>query len=320
MSKKKYFLDLSIIFAGLILFFTWYHMKFDTVATTALNTYKVYLITMDKKEQFAFDISKGAADMSELLGITYVWVGPEDRSAQEQANLISSAVSSGANAIMLVAIDPVEVAGAVKAAKDKGVKIVYVDAPSTEEAVTTLATDNYAAGKLAGETMLEELKAFGIQSGSIGIVGVTPLTITTTDREQGFRDVIEKDNRFKIIGTVYGESYPDNSQQVTENLIRQNDDLVGLFGTNEGSTIGVGNGIKNSGKKIIGIGFDYTEEIHRLLEEEILRAVFVQNPYTMGYLGMAEAYAALKGFDTGPSFFNTGVTQVSWFDPRLPIN
>lgn len=34
----------------------------------------------------------------------------------------------------------------------------------------------------------------------------------------------------------------------------------------------------------------------------------VQYPYTMGFLGMAEAYAALNGKDTGPPFINTGVS------------
>jgi ribose transport system substrate-binding protein len=36
-----------------------------------------------------------------------------------------------------------------------------------------------------------------------------------------------------------------------------------------------------------------------------------QNPYTMGYLGMAEALAALKGYDTGPQFINTGVSIIT---------
>jgi len=41
----------------------------------------------------------------------------------------------------------------------------------------------------------------------------------------------------------------------------------------------------------------------------------VQNPFTMGYLGMAEAVAALRGFDTGPQLINTGVTVVNIYTP-----
>ena len=34
----------------------------------------------------------------------------------------------------------------------------------------------------------------------------------------------------------------------------------------------------------------------------------VQNPFTMGYLGLAQTIAALKGYDTGSPFINTGIT------------
>ena len=91
-------------------------------------------------------------------------------------------------------------------------------------------------------------------------------------------------------------------------MITEYNDLVGLFGTNEGSSIGVGNAIKEVNKKLVGIGFDKSEEILELLKNNGLNAVLVQNPYTMGYLGVAEAVAALKGYDTGPDSINTGVS------------
>jgi ribose transport system substrate-binding protein len=33
-----------------------------------------------------------------------------------------------------------------------------------------------------------------------------------------------------------------------------------------------------------------------------------QNPFTMGYLGVAEAYAAISQLSTGPSVIDTGVS------------
>lgn len=320
MGKKKNLFDITIIIVGLIIFFIWYHREFQTVATTALDTYNIYLITMDKKEEFAYDLNRGAEDMAELLGVNYIWDAPEVRGLDEQIKVINRAVAAGADAILLVAaIDPVGISGAVKDAKDKGVKIVYVDAPAEEEAVTTLATDNYTAGRIAGELMISELEALGIQSGSIGMIGVTPQTLTTINRERGFSDVIVGDKRYKLLDTLYAKADPVISQSAAEQLIRENTDLVGLFGTNEGSTIGVGNAIKASGKNIVGIGFDFTETIQQLLDSEDLKAVLVQNPYTMGYLGMAEAFAAVKGYETGPSYINTGVSVIPWYDPRLPI-
>jgi ribose transport system substrate-binding protein len=81
-----------------------------------------------------------------------------------------------------------------------------------------------------------------------------------------------------------------------------------LFGTNENNTENVGIAIQASNKNIIGIGFDLTDIIQKQIQDGYIKATMVQNPYTMGYLGMAEAVAALKGLDTGPSYIDTGVS------------
>lgn len=131
-------------------------------------------------------------------------------------------------------------------------------------------------------------------------------------RENGFREVIERDGRFQLLKTEYKNGDPLSSQVSAMDMIKENADLVGLFGTNEGSTRGVGEAIKNSGERLIGIGFDKTEENDRLLREGALTLLINQNPYTMGYLGMAEAIAALNNFDTGPKFINTGVELIRY--------
>jgi ribose transport system substrate-binding protein len=74
--------------------------------------------------------------------------------------------------------------------------------------------------------------------------------------------------------------------------------------------VGVGNAIKMDNNRLIGVGFDKSDATMKLLEANSLNVIIAQNPYTMGYLGMAEAYAALNGFNTGPSYINTGVTVI----------
>lgn len=313
---KKLMKDILMIIAAFILFVIWYNNKINyVVPASSLVKQKIYLITLDKVEEFAYIINEGVSDMAKLAGVTYIWDAPKVRGVEEQIDVINAAVRDGADLIMLVAIDPVKISNVIKDAKAKGVKIIYIDSPAIEEAITTLATDNYSAGKIAGEVMISELVSVGKSSGSIGIVGVTPVIETTTNRERGFREVIEQDGRFQLLETKFAEANPIISQNAADTFINENIDLVGLFATNEGSTVGVGYAIQESNKQIIGIGFDITDEIREMIRNEILQAVLVQNPYTMGYLSMAEAIAAIKGYDTGPSFINTGVsiiTKYSW--------
>ncbi|WAJ23334.1 substrate-binding domain-containing protein [Lacrimispora xylanolytica] len=279
------------------------------------GNYKIYLITMDKSDQFWEVMDNGAREMASMLGVAYEWDAPLTRDIYKQIQIFNNAVVAGADAILLAASDPLKISSAVEEAKALGVKIIYVDAPAFEEAVTTLATDNYTAGKIAGENMFYELEEFGLTNGSIGIIGVTPENRTTVNREIGFRDYFKLFVRYQILETIYTNGDPELAKQATEKYIRDNPNLVGIFSTNEGSTLGMGYALRDNDINIIGIGFDITPVIQEMIRDNTIKATLVQNPFTMGYLGMAEAVAALRGFDTGPQLINTGVSVVNIYTP-----
>jgi ribose transport system substrate-binding protein len=286
--------------------------KEDATSTSGSNSkFKVYLITMDKMDQHWVSVDKGAADMAKMVGAAYKWDAPDKKDNAKQIECVNNAVADGANLILLAANDPVAISTAVADAKAKDVKIIYVDSPANEEAIATLSTDNYGAGKTAGETMLKELDAAGKSSGTIGIIGVNTATNSTMSREAGFRAAIEADGRFTLLTSEYKDGDAAASQESAAGFITGNADLVGLYGTNEGSTVGVGNAIKANNGGIIGVGFDKSDAIQDLLDDGSLKAAMAQNPYTMGYLGMAQAVAALNGYSTGPAKIDTGVAVLT---------
>ncbi len=319
MRYKKAFIDTIVILLMLAVFIVWHQNRLSAVPASKLENLHIYLISMDKESQFWYSVDQGARDMARMLGVNYQWEGPETRDVQAQIDIFKEAAESGANAILLAASDPVRISGAVEDAKAKGVKIIYVDAPSVEEGTVTLATENYSAGKAAGSLMIAELEGLGISEGRIGIIGVTPENVTTINRENGFREVLKQDGRFTPLDTEYTGGEPELSRRAALSMLEKNGDLMGIFAANEGATIGLGNALEAGGRQLVGIGFDMTEEIQKMLNQGTLNGVLVQNPYTMGYLGMAEAVAAIKGYPTGPSFINTGVTVITKYRPAGPL-
>lgn len=273
----------------------------------------VYLITMDRMDQHWVAVDQGAKDMAAALGLDYKWDAPETKDNAQQIEALNNAVSDGAQLILLAANDPVAISMAIQEAKTAGVKIIYVDSGANEPAIATLSTDNYNAGKLAGQTMLADLDAAGVESGTIGIISVNTATNSTMQREGGFRDAIAADGRFTVLETEYKDGDAAASQEAATNFINANPDLAGLFGANEGSTVGVGNAIKaaDASDSIVGVGFDKSDAILGLLEDGSLKAAMAQNPYTMGFLGMAQAYAAINGLSTGPAVIDTGVAVLT---------
>jgi len=320
MNLKRITVNAVVILLAFALFILYYEksIKSKTIAVSSLSRYRVTLVTMDKISSFWDIMNQGASDMAKLLGVTYNWLAPAERNVDEQIEIIRNAANEGVDAMLIAASDPVKVSGAIEDAKALGVKIIYVDAPAYEEGIVTLATNNYSAGLTAGQTMIDELEALGIRSGSIGIIGVTRENITTAERERGFRDAINANGNYRLLETRYTDGIRPHEFAMPAELIMENADLVGLFGTNENTTEGVGAAIRQSGRNIVGIGFDINPNIEQMIEAGYLKAVMLQNPYTMGYLGMAEAVAALLGLDTGPEFIDTGVSVKTIYSNKTP--
>ncbi|MGE4583159.1 MAG: ABC transporter substrate-binding protein [Sphaerochaeta sp.] len=277
--------------------------------TKESSAYKIYLITMDQMDQHWVNVDKGAQKaVAELGGIDYKWLAPDVKDDAKQIESINNAVAGGANAILLAANGPNAVTAALKEAADAGVKIVYVDSAANFPAVQTLATDNTAAGTTAGKQMLKALQDKGVTSGKIGVISVNSATASTVARETGFRKAFEG-TKFTILETQYCDGDAARSKDMSANFITQG--VVGLFGANEGSTVGVGNAIAEAGKSIVGVGFDKSDMILSLIKSGNILCTMAQNPDVMGYEGIKTAYKALKGEDVGPAYVDTGVSVLT---------
>src|SRR5690554_859679 len=132
------------------------------------SAYKIYLITMDQMDQHWVNVDGGAQKAADELGnVDYTWLAPDVKDDAKQIESINNAVAGGADAILLAANGPDAVTAALEEAVSAGVKIVYVDSPADFPAEQTLATDNKAAGTIAGEELIKALDDKGITSGKI---------------------------------------------------------------------------------------------------------------------------------------------------------
>lgn len=282
-------------------------LVFAGVASAA--NFRVFLITMDQMDQHWVTVDAGAKKAAEELGnVTYRWLAPDVKDDAKQIESINNAVASGADAILLAANGPTAVTAALREATAAGVKIIYVDSPADFPGEQTLATDNEAAGKTAGLELKKALESKGITSGKIGIVNVNAATASTVLRERGFRAAFEGTN-FQILETQYGEGDAAKSKDIAANYITQG--VVGIFGANEGSTVGTGNAIKEAGGNVLGVGFDKSNTILQLIKEGHLIATMAQNPDVMGYEGMKAAVAVLEGKTLEAEYVDTGVSVLT---------
>lgn len=272
--------------------------------------FTIYLITMDRMDAHWAAVDEGCKAAVAEIGadkIDYKWDGPESKDDAGQIECINNAVSAGADMILLAAKSADAQVAAIEEASAKGVQFIYVDSPANwDGAIMTIKTDNEAAGKQAGEKMLEKLTADGVTSGDIGIVNVDAQTASTAAREAGFRAAFDGSD-FTILETQYCDGLADVAQQKAEAFITQG--VVGIYGTNEGSTVGVGNAIKEAGGDVVGVGFDTGGSVPDLVKEGVLLCTMAQEPYQMGYQGMKAAYDYLaNGTEPATKDVDSGAT------------
>ena len=282
--------------------------KEEAPAAQSAESYKVALITMDSIDQHWITLKEGAEKAAAELGVELTFMAPNTKDDALQIEQVNNAVSAGNQAIIVAANGPDAISSALNEAVAAGVKIVYVDSPANVAAEATFSTDNEAAGKTAGETMLAELTAKGVADGKIGIVNVNAATASTVAREAGFRAAFEG-TAFELLETQYGEGDAAKSQSIAENYITQG--VVGIFGANEGSTNGAGNAVKAAGADVVCVGFDKSDAILGLIEDGYVLATMAQNPDVMGYEGVKAAVAALKGEALGGAVTDTGVSVLT---------
>jgi len=283
--------------------------KAETKDTASDKKVKVILITMDSTDQHWVSVDKGAqAAAAELGNVEYKWMAPDKKDDAQQIERINNAVADGANAIMIAANGPDAITASLEEAKAAGVKIIYVDSPANSEAEATFATDNKAAGKTAGEEMIKALAAASKTDGKIGIVNINASTASTVAREAGFREAFAS-SKFELLETQYGEGDAAKSQDIADNYIT--DGCVGIFGANEGATVGVGNAIKGAGGGIIGVGFDKSDAILSLIKDGSLVAAMSQNPDVMGSEGLKAAVKAIAGEKITEKNVDTGVSVIN---------
>ena len=271
--------------------------------------YKIAVITMDSVDQHWVSLKEGAEEEAKADDVTVDFMAPDVKDDAKQIECINNAVAGGYDALMVAANSEDAVSGALQEAIDAGMKLVYVDSPANVEAEATFSTDNKAAGKTAGEEMIKALEDKGVKDGSIGIVNINNSTNTAIQREAGFREAFEGTD-YELLETQFCEGDAAKAQTIAENYITEG--VVGIYGTNEGASTGVGNAIKASGSdEIIGVGFDKSDTLKGLIEDGYLVCTMAQNPDQMGKLGVQAFIKALNGEDLGGEVTDTGVSVLT---------
>lgn len=125
--------------------------------SSSQNSFKIAVIAKSTVSDFWQNVQRGVKAAATEYNIEISFDGPENEEDYVAQNeMITSSVARGVDAIVLSAIDYYESVDAVNAAVAAGVKVVMIDSGVDSDRISSfIGTDNYGAGRLAGEAVLD---------------------------------------------------------------------------------------------------------------------------------------------------------------------
>lgn len=232
-------------------------------------------------------VHAGAAAAAEESGVDIEWNGPaQETDYARQISIVDDFINRRADGIELAPTDKDALVPVIQRARATGIPLSIIDSgANTDEYVSFVATDNYGGGVMAARRLAKILDGHG----KVAVVAVVPGGASTIAREQGFKDTLGKEfPDMKIVAFQYGMSDRARSLAVSEDILSANPQLDGIFASNESSTIGAAQAVKERHlqRKVKIVGFDSSPSLIDDLKAGVIDALVIQDPFQIGYQGL----------------------------------
>lgn len=270
----------------------------------------IAIISKGFQQQFWQAVKKGAEQQAAKEGATISFEGPPtEADIEAQITMLTNALNRRPDALGFAALDSRAAAPLLDQAKSQNIPVVAFDSGvASDIPVTTAATDNKAAAGEAAKRMADALGG----KGKVALVVHDQTSRSGIDRRDGFVEWMKANAPgIELLAPQYGGGDQAKSADITKSIISANPGLNGIYGTNEGSAIGVIRGVQEGGKKgLTIIGFDSGKVQVDAIKSGIMAGAITQNPIGIGEQVVASAMKAIKG-ESLPKIVDTGFF---WYD------
>ena len=248
--KKKLSVSLMVLFTSVALL-----MASGAAEASTSSKGTIGLSISTQNNPFFVTLVEGAEDQAKALGLDLTVVDAGD-DVVKQINDIDDLVSKKVQVIIVNPVDSDAVAPAIKAAKAEGIKVIAVDRAVNGESVSCqIASDNVMGARLGGEYMVKLLGNGAKVAELQGVLGAS----ATIDRGEGFHQAANAAN-FDIVASQSANFNRAEGLNVTENILQAHPDIKGIFAHNDEMALGAAKAVADSGKDIIIVGFDATDD------------------------------------------------------------
>ena len=255
-------------------------MAQDTLAMVVSTLNNPFFVTM----------KEGAEAKAKTLGYKLIVLDSQNDPSKELANIEDLTVR-GVKAILINPTDSDAVSNAIRMANRANIPVITLDrGASRGKVVSHIASDNVAGGEMAGKYISDTIGANAKVIQLEGIAG----TSAARERGQGFMQAVDK-NKMNLLASQPADFDRTKGLNVMENMLAANPNVQAVFAQNDEMALGALRAVQASGKDVLIVGFDGTEDGIAAVNRGILGATIAQQPALIGALGVETADKVLKG-------------------------
>ncbi|MDX8046432.1 sugar-binding protein [Gracilibacillus sp. S3-1-1] len=259
-----------------------YQKKIDDATSQAdLPTYHFVLIGEEMDHDYWRLVGEGAKAMEEKEDVFVEYEGPKRSNPDEQLKLLDMAVKSKVDGIIVQALNE-DFLPVIDQAVEEGIPVITIDTDAPESKRSTyIGTDNYEAGRLAGETLLADTDG----TATVGIITGSFENAHHQLRVEGFKDAIKEASDIKIVAVEESNITRVNAEEKAYQMLNNHPDITALYGTSALDGIGMVAASETLGRadSLYIIAFDTLSPNIDLLEQGKMDALISQKPYEMGH-------------------------------------
>jgi ribose transport system substrate-binding protein len=266
---------------------------------------RIAVIPKGTTHEFWKSVHAGAVKASRELDVEVIWKAPlKEDDLKSQIDLVQSFTAQRVSGIALAPLNDKALVPSVNQAAQAGTPVVIFDsALSSGKFVSFVATDNRAAGRLAGERLA---KLVGSPA-KVAVLRYQEGSASTREREEGFLEAVKGHAGIEVASdNQYGGATTESAFSASESLLIAKDakggKLNGVFTPNESTTFGMLLALEKAGLagKVRFVGFDASDKLVKAVESKAIDALVLQNPFKMGYLAVTTLVESIQGKPASP--------------------
>jgi len=269
-------------------------------------------ITNDAFQKAIADSVESAAK-SAGAKFTLVTAG-QQTAVSTQVSQVEDLIAKGVDGIVLSPMDSKAVIPVLKKAKEAGIPVVLVDqtieANNEDLYLSYIGTDNFNAGKVAGQTLAEALG----NKGNVLIVRGANGSSAGDQRVDGFKAGIAGTG-LVVVGEQPGNWANDKAMQATENMLQANSDIQGLFTASDVMLNGILTALDNANKTSVKIlSVDGSDDVKQMIKDGEVYGSMAQFPDVMGSKAIELLMGAINGdmdMSSVPKYIDSGTTCIT---------